>query len=84
MHKHERNRRSTLPVSRNIVGPSTPNRDTCIPLTSLTVVTITGVGPRKGRARQKIGMWGNVSPYYRTAATHDPRWSRTISNGDAS
>lgn len=81
MTRAARDRNALLPVSRNIVAPHT-NTDTRIPLTSLTTVTCTGPGPRKGKAKQKIGMWGTLSTDYRTPSnsTHDTRYDQTISN----
>lgn len=79
MTRATREKNALLPVNRTIVSGNGPNGDTRIPLTSLTVVETTGPGPRKGKARQKIGMWGNISTDYRTAATHDPKWDATVS-----
>lgn len=86
MTRATRERNALLPVNRRRVSGNGPNRaghdakgDTRIPLTSLTEVTVTGPGPRKGKARQKIGMWGTISTDYRTAATHDAKWDATVS-----
>lgn len=79
----ERNRRArTSPVSRNTPTlfnervPVLPqHRPSDLPKS-------TGVGPRKGKARQKIGMWGNISTDYKTPGmtTHDARYSQTVNN----
>lgn len=39
----------------------------------------TGGAPRKPRATRGQGEWGSTSMFYRTASTHDARWSRTAS-----
>lgn len=67
-------------VSGNRTTPSTPNRDTCIPLGNLTPVDMRSHSDRKGRAKQKIGMWGNLSPYYGNAVTIDSRWTQTTTD----
>ena len=82
MTRAARERNATLPVSRNIVGPSTPNRDTCIPLVTEDINLI-GHGIRKGRAKNKVGMWGTLSQNYKTTVTIDSRWSHTRKDHDA-
>lgn len=34
-------------------------------------------GIRHGKVRNKVGMWGNLSPYYSNSVTIDSRWSQT-------
>lgn len=41
-------------------------------------------GVRKGKVRNKVGMWGNLSPYYANSITIDKRWDQTLSNGGLS
>jgi hypothetical protein len=40
-------------------------------------------GIRKGKVRNKVGMWGNLSPYYANSVTIDSRWGQTVSNRHA-
>ena len=80
MTRAARERNATQPVSRNIIGPSKPNRDTRIPLTA-EPVELYGYSGRKGRSNgQHIGMWGTLSQNYKTTVTIDARWSQTVSN----
>lgn len=51
-------------------------RDSSIPPLARTVT-------RKGRAPQKVGIYGRTSMYYSTMATIDRRWDHTVSNQDA-
>lgn len=46
-----------------------------------TIVESTGNGARKGRCRNKVGMWGNLSTDYKTTATIDKSWDNTVSMG---
>lgn len=48
-------------------------RDSSIPPLAKTIA-------RKGRAPQKVGLYGRTSMFYKTTATIDVRWSQTISN----
>ena len=60
-------RRETLRANQNrhtLAAPVTP---------------ITGATPRKTRTRKGQEGW-DVSPYYKTRATIDARWSATVSN----
>ena len=79
MTRASRNAAATLPVSRNIVAPHV-NLGTALPLGPLTTIEPTGYTCRKGRAKQKVGMWGTLSQNHRTPITHDPKWSRTVSD----
>lgn len=82
MRASERNKRASLPVSRNVIGDS--SIPTGFNMRSQHVVKPhNGEQIRKGRARQKIGMWGHISTDYRTEATHDSRYSQTVSNLNA-
>lgn len=48
-------------------------RDRTIPPLAKTVI-------RKGRAPQKVGIYGRTSMYYKTSATIDRRWDQTVGN----
>lgn len=39
-----------------------------------------GQGIRKGRAPQKVGIYGLTSMFYKTSATIDSRWTQTVTN----
>lgn len=75
MTRTERNRRSSLPVSRNIVAVS----DRQIPAHLRPTVTASLRDPsiRRGKVRNKPAgnMWANLSPYYANSVTIDSRWS---------
>ena len=49
----------------------------------------TGIPPlaqphaRKGKAPQKVGLYGRTSMYYKTTVTIDSRWSHTRKDHDA-
>jgi len=77
MSRAKRNERSTLPVSRNSPAP----KDRTIPAHLRTEpMDALHLGIRKGKCRNKVGMWGNLSPYFSNSVTIDARWSQTVSN----
>lgn len=39
---------------------------------------LSGTGIRKGRAPQKVGLYGRTSMFYKTSATIDSRWDQTL------
>lgn len=79
-----RNRRSTLPVSRNIIGARTSTVGQNVAMRPETAHANLATGVRKGKrpsgSKGGNSMWRTVSQNYRTMATIDRRWDHRNSD----
>lgn len=75
MMRSERNRRSSLPVSRNLIG------DRTIPAHLRSAQSVGAAVPNRARSTKGAlhgtrSLWHNLSPYYMNGITIDSRWSK--------
>jgi hypothetical protein len=74
MTRAERNRRSSLPVSRNLIPIRiSDSRQFAVPSVGASQQTVRHHKPRNTWHQRG---WSGVSPYYATAITVDRRWDK--------